>query len=165
MKHFHRAHVTPLGLDSNPAQFERQGNPWDGDGRFTRKARKGRKRRDFDGQVRRPERSSREESENFIDLRANAKLWQAMRAKRSNSRTVAPEKSPHVAKIVPAARAELRPLTSRERWLSFEQRAKFRVTQALAERAWAASEAGKAAERRRLEQILAATEAKLAKLG
>ena len=113
-----RAHIH--GYDTNAAQFERMGNPWHGEP-MTRSARKkwARKYRPCRaGLPRRPERSSRDESEAMLDLQCKQRIRQLVEAARGTSRTVAatePPKSPMLAKIEHPARTEL------TRWQAFER--------------------------------------------
>jgi hypothetical protein len=163
MKHFHRAHLKPLQCDTNPAQFARQGNPWDGDAVLRKNRRKGRRKmRDFQGVVRRPERSSRDESEAMLDYQCR----QALAAKLGLSRrTIAPEqeKSPTLA-ILPSRSTELKPLTQKQRERRGWQIMEFEAKRLAAEQAYRVSEAYRDAERRRIASLIAVMEAKLANI-
>lgn len=158
-------------MDTNPLQFERQGNPWHGEGEL--RVKRGRRKRRVPtcraATPRLAERSARAASEAFVDIRADAKLLRELRAMSGKSRTLAPVAEPLergiVSNVKPPRSAEL------SRWSQFErlcrkaeQQRAFNAKREAAECAYQASEAAKAAERRRLQALIAATEARLATL-
>lgn len=160
MKHLHRAHLRPLGVDSNSEQFARAGNPWDGDGQL--RVRKGRAK-----PKRLPCRSSRETSPAFEDLQARRALWAKMDAARGKRAFVPTDELPDniVARTVAHPnRAELKPLTAKQRERSGWQKLETQCRIQAGEAAYRASEAAKLAEKRRLESIIAAAEARLASM-
>lgn len=109
MKHVHKPHELPSAMDSNAAQFERQGNPWHGE-----RVKVGRRKRRVPtcrpGLPRVPERQSRTESEAFLDVQCKRAIDALVKAASGNSRTAKALETrarPIVAKVRPPRDAEL----------------------------------------------------------
>lgn len=156
-----RGHVQ--GYDSNAAQFERMGNPWEGEPVCKRQARKARRKKGLRpcraGLPRRAERDSRNDGDALLHYQCK----QALAAKLGLSRrTITPdEKSPTLAKFEPIKAARDTELTHDQRIKSRWQRFEFRAKAAVAEAAYLASEKHRAEERRLIERRIEALQARL----
>lgn len=166
-----RAHVQ--GYDSNPAQFERMGNPW-----LTERERVGEacmtpKRLKRIGKFpkpevptpdRKPARSARSESEAMEQSLRSRRFIAAFKSGLpEGTRTVAAAVEPTIIwQILPAT--EMR-LTAEMRAKRGWQKLEFAAKRLAAEQAYVASEAGRLAERRRLAALIQVMESQLENLG
>jgi hypothetical protein len=162
-----RAHVQ--GYDSNAAQFERMGNPWVSE----------RERQEFSAPSRKEARQNRNPKRgadlgNFpkpvldrsVDPRKRRRDFVALALSRiGGSRTVTPViAKPDDAVVKAPALTELKPLTSEQLALRRAQRDQVSARLEAGEAAYAASEAARLAEIRRLEAARDAIEERLASL-
>jgi hypothetical protein len=163
-----RAHVQ--GYDSNAAQFERMGNPWVSE----------RERAEFSAPNKKEARQNRNPRrgvdlgnfpkpafERSTDPRKRRRDFIALALSRvGGSRTIVPTiAKPDDAVVRAPGLTELKPLTSEQLALRQAQRDAVAARLEAGALAYAASEAAKAAERKRLEAIVKAAQNRLAALG